>query len=150
MRRPSLPAPLVDVARVPAGVSFDQVVPFPDAACDEPIRIPGATPDEALSIGEFYDRVKFALRAEFPGELWVTGEIRKVTIRNGNRYLELADRHGSDRAGSAALDVACWSRDWPLIGAELQAVGLELTAGLVVRLRGRAQVWEAAPACALR
>ncbi len=108
------------------------------------VRIPGASADEALSIGEFYDRVRYALRAEFPGELWVTGEVRKVTVRNGHRYLELADRHASERGGAATLDVACWARDWPLIGAELQAVGLELTPGLVVRLRGRAQVWEGA------
>jgi exodeoxyribonuclease VII large subunit len=113
-----------------------------DEALDEPARIPGASPGEALSVGEFYDRVRYALRSEFPGELWVTGEIRKVTVRNGNRYLELADRHTADRSGAATLDVACWSRDWPLIGAELQDVGLELTSGLVVRLRGRAQVWE--------
>jgi exodeoxyribonuclease VII large subunit len=110
----------------------------------EGVQIRGASPDEALSIGEFYDRVRYALRAEFPGELWVTGEIRKVTVRNGHRYLELADRHASARGGAATLDVACWARDWPLIAAELQAVGLELTAGLVVRLRGRAQVWEGA------
>ncbi len=108
----------------------------------EPLRTPGSSPDEALSVGEFYDRVRYALRAEFPRDLWVTGEIRKVTVRNGNRYLELADRHSSDRAGAATLDVACWARDWPLIGAELQAVGLELAAGLVVRIRGRVQVWE--------
>jgi exodeoxyribonuclease VII large subunit len=40
------------------------------------------------------------------------------------------------------MDVACWSRDWPIIGAELRSVGMELTAGLVVRIRGRVSVWE--------
>jgi exodeoxyribonuclease VII large subunit len=104
---------------------------------------PGASADEALTVAEFYDRVKYAVRTEFPSDVWVTGEIRKVTVSKGNRYLELADHDGpTSRAGAAMLEVACWSRDWPLIGAELQAVGLELTAGLVVRIRGRVSVWE--------
>jgi len=138
----SEPVPPPDVV---ASVVAEVVVePAGDDIEGSPVRIPGASPAEALSIGEFYERVRYALRAEFPGEFWVTGEIRKVTVRNGHRYLELADRQASNRGGAATLDVACWARDWPLIGAELQAVGLELTTGLVVRLRGQAQVWEGA------
>lgn len=105
---------------------------------------PGSSADAAFTVAEFYDRVKTALRAEFPAEVWVTGEIRKVTVKGGNRYLELADHDAPQGRGRAALDVACWARDWPLIGAELQSVGLELTEGLVVRIRGRVGVWEAA------
>jgi len=106
---------------------------------------PGATAEAALSVAEFYERVRSALRLEFPTEVWVTGEIRKVNLSKGNRYLELAD-HEFPPGGSrgAMLDVACWSRDWPLIGAELQSVGLELVAGLVVRIRGRVGVWDGA------
>ncbi|MGC9960823.1 MAG: exodeoxyribonuclease VII large subunit [Acidimicrobiales bacterium] len=105
----------------------------------------GSSADSALTVAEFYDRVKSALRMEFPTEVWVTGEIRKVSVSKGNRYLELAD-HGAPngRGSTAMLDVACWSRDWPLIGAELKSVGLELTAGLVVRIRGRVGVWDGA------
>ncbi|MGA8680012.1 MAG: exodeoxyribonuclease VII large subunit [Acidimicrobiales bacterium] len=111
----------------------------------EPAAEPGASADAALSVAEFYERVRFALRAEFPTEVWVTGEIRKVTVNKGNRYLELADHDAPPGRGSAAmLDVACWSRDWPLIGAELQSAGLELTAGLVVRIRGKVGVWDGA------
>ena len=44
---------------------------------------PGAASDAALSISEFYSRVKGALRETFPGEVWVTGEIRKVTVSRG-------------------------------------------------------------------
>jgi exodeoxyribonuclease VII large subunit len=105
----------------------------------------GSSADSALTVAEFYDRVKSALRMEFPTEVWVTGEIRKVSVNKGNRYLELADHGASQGRGSTAmLDVACWSRDWPLIGAELKSVGLELTAGLVVRIRGRVGVWDGA------
>lgn len=110
----------------------------------EELPEPGETADGALSISEFYDRVKFALRREFPADVWVTGEIRKVTVSKGHRYIELADHHAAPgERGGATLDVACWSRDWPMIAAELETVGVELTSGLVVRIRGRASVWEA-------
>lgn len=110
-----------------------------------PADVPGASADAALTVSEFYDRVKIALRAEFPAQVWVTGEIRKVTARNGNRYLELADHNAApERSGTAMLDVACWSRDWPLIGAELESVGVELSPGLVVRIRGKVGVWDGA------
>jgi len=124
----------------------------------EPLVEPGAASDAALSISEFYSRVKGALRETFPGEVWVTGEIRKVTVSRGHHYLELADRlDGLDRPASdgpaaargglprnlnATLEVACWARDWPVVQYELEAVGVELTPGLVVRVRGTVTVWE--------
>ncbi|MGH9172358.1 MAG: exodeoxyribonuclease VII large subunit [Acidimicrobiales bacterium] len=108
------------------------------------VRGPGSTPDEAISVAEFYERVRYALRSEFPADLWVTGEIRKVTVSKGNRYLELADRQGSADRAPATIDVACWSRDWPHIGARLHSVGVELAAALVVRIRGRVGVWDGA------
>jgi exodeoxyribonuclease VII large subunit len=40
------------------------------------------------------------------------------------------------------LEVACWARDWPVVQYELEAVGVELTPGLVVRVRGTVTVWE--------
>ena len=116
---------------------------------------PGGASDSALSVAGFYERLRIALRAEFPDEVWVTGEIRKVTVSKGHRYIELADhdaegmaeaRAGNpygNRATGATLEVACWSREWPTIAAALDAVGVELTAGLVVRVRGKVSVWEA-------
>ncbi len=112
----------------------------------------GATSDCALSVSQFYDRLRRAVRAEFPDEVWVTGEIRKVTVSKGHRYIELADQDsetvaapggGWSKNHAPTLDVACWSRDWPTIAASLDAVGLELVVGLVVRLRGRVSVWDA-------
>jgi exodeoxyribonuclease VII large subunit len=103
---------------------------------------PGATTRDALTVAQFYDRVSDAMRTEFPTDVWVTGEIRKVTVSKGNRYLELADPEAPSGRDGATLEVACWWRDWPLIGAELQAVGMELTAGMVVKVRGRVSVWE--------
>lgn len=126
------------VAMATVAATFGMSVPAARAIEPEP----GATADGALTVAEFYDRVKYALRMEFPADAWVTGEIRKVTVSKGNRYLELADHHAPSGRGAATLDVACWARDWPLIGAELRSVGMELTAGLVVRIRGRVSVWE--------
>lgn len=112
----------------------------------------GTEPDSALSVAELYERIQLALRAEFPSELWVTGEIRKVTVASrGHRFIELADhapQPSSDLVSGGGrsvptLDVACWSREWPTIAAQLDEVGIELTAGLVVRVRGRVSVWEA-------
>lgn len=129
----------------------------------EPERAPvehepaGTVSDTALTVAGFYERLRLALRSEFPDEIWVTGEIRKVTVSKGHRYIELADHdpdglgaqarstgggYGNKTAG-ATLDVACWSRDWPPVSHALEAVGVELTAGLVVRIRGRVSVWEA-------
>ena len=118
----------------------------------------GAASDTALSIGEFYACVRTVLREAFPDEIWVTGEICKVTTSRGHRYLELAD-HGAETArsyspgtnslrnspvrnGAATLEVACWAREWPVVQYELDAVGVELTPGLVVRVRGKVSVWE--------
>jgi exodeoxyribonuclease VII large subunit len=125
-----------------AGATAADRVGSPVASTRAAEPAPGATADDALTVAAFYDRVKYAMRAEFPAEVWVRGEIRKVTVSKGNRYLELADHDAASGRGAATLEVACWWRDWPLIGAELQAVGMELTAGLVVRIRGRVSVWE--------
>ena len=111
----------------------------------EPSRVPGSTSDDALTVAELYARVQMALRVGFPDEVWVTGEIRKVSVtRNGHRYLELADHRSPGdgaKAGAAMVEVACWSRDWPTVAAELESVGVELTEGLVVRVLGRLGVW---------
>src|SRR5208283_4175388 len=140
--------PLSDSGRPP---TLSVVAPEPPAE-------PGAASDAALSISEFYSRVKGALRETFPGEVWVTGEIRKVTVSRGHHYLELADRlDGPERPAAevpstrnaaparnltATLEVACWAREWPVVQYELEAVGVELTPGLVVRVRGTVSVWE--------
>ncbi|MGH9299330.1 MAG: exodeoxyribonuclease VII large subunit [Acidimicrobiales bacterium] len=156
LAREALASP--STSRAMAEISYDGVSSSapPDAS------LAGSEPDMSLSIAEFYERLGQALRREFPEEIWVTGEIRKVTVaRTGHRYLEMADHcpGSEDRGGAgtgpvsnaplgnggrpaAALEVACWSRAWPAIAAELKEVGVELTAGLVLRVRGRVSVWE--------
>jgi exodeoxyribonuclease VII large subunit len=108
---------------------------------------PGASSDSAFSVTELYDRVQVALRVGFPDEIWVTGEIRKVTVgRTGHRFIELTDAGSGDgvQAGAAMLDVACWNREWPTIAAELDEAGVQLDAGLIVRVLGRLGTWHGA------
>ena len=99
----------------------------------------GAAP--ALSIAQFYDRVHQALLDEFPGDIWVVGEIRSIRERKGHHYIELADA-GSERTTAAQLEVACWAREWPRVRAQLAEAQVTLEPGRVVRVRGRVSVWE--------
>ena len=119
---------------------------------------PGSASDTALSVSDFYACVRGALREAFPDEVWVTGEICKVSTSRGHHYLELADYLDgprqvlgasaaprgapAGRTATATLEVACWARDWPVVQYELAAVGVELVPGLVVRVRGKVSVWE--------
>ena len=98
---------------------------------------------ETLTIAAFYDRVRYALRASFPDEVWVSGEIRGLREARGHRYIELVDADSEPGARQAAqLEVVCWSRDWPPIGRELREAGLDLEVGRVIRVRGRVSVWD--------
>ena len=148
------------VAPVPAiSPASSQAVPSASAGPSGASILPGSASDAALSVSDFYDCVRGALKEAFPEEIWVTGEICKVTTSRGHHYLELADhedgrreqaadgiqaRRGgpTGRNAIATLEVACWARDWPVVQYELAAVGVELTPGLVVRLRGKVSVWE--------
>jgi exodeoxyribonuclease VII large subunit len=106
---------------------------------------PGGAPvDGALSVTEFYERVKGALAREFTDDVWVVGEIRGLKESRGHHYIELADESANraERAGVAQLEVVCWAREWPRIAAALAAVGIALEVGRVVRVRGRVSVWE--------
>ncbi len=151
---PALPASEADDA--PGAVA--EPLPKLSVVTLEVSRQPGSVSDEALSVSDFYNRVKGVLRQAFPDEVWVTGEIRKVTRSRGHHYLELADHlddsngstserpggpgFGPSRSATATLEVACWARDWPVVSYDLAAVGVELVPGLVVRVRGKVTVWE--------
>ncbi len=152
------PAGAPKPARALSVVEFE---PAPDLTVVTPEQVLplGSASETALSVSDFYSRVRGALREAFPDEIWVTGEICKVTTSRGHHYLELADhlegpsRQASElyagtrggpqaRNATATLEVACWSRDWPVVQYELSAVGVELVPGLVVRVRGKVSVWE--------
>jgi exodeoxyribonuclease VII large subunit len=131
--------------RRPPGAARSGRVP-PDREAD-----PGASDDlgrspvdDALSVSQFYERVKAALAREFTEDVWVVGEIRGLRESRGHHYIELADESAdqAERAGVAQLEVVCWARDWPTVAAALAAAGVALEPGRVVRVRGRVSVWE--------
>ena len=127
---------------------IDATSAAPDAALpdvdtvEEPLD---GDPDGALTIADFYERVRRALATEFPDEVWVTGEIRGFRESRGHRYLELADAGAESATGRGAaqqLEVVCWAREWPPIGHLLAEAGVDLEVGRVVRVRGKVSVWE--------
>lgn len=157
-------APAAERARRLRGVRLarqaleaDEAAARPDPSSASSPALVGAAPDSAYSVAALYERLHLAFSTEFPDEIWVMGEIRKVSVSNGNRYIELADPdgasvgsaapqgprwgspayYGNNRQRGSMLEVACWRREWPTIAAELDAVGVELAPGLVVRVRGR-------------
>ena len=102
--------------------------------------------EDALSVAQFYDRVRRALTREFTAEVWVVGEIRGMRESRGHHYFELADQ-GAEIVGRGAaqqLEVVCWARDWPMVASDLAVAGVELEVGRVVRVRGKVSVWEGA------
>lgn len=103
-----------------------------------------AAPDEALSVAQFYERVRRALAREFAGEIWVTGEIRGLRESRGHHYIELADVGSAtgSRGNAQQLEVVCWAREWPAVAGALRQAGVELEVGRVVRVRGKVSVWE--------
>lgn len=107
--------------------------------------VPGTSAAErpALSIGELYRRIDAALRDAFPGELWVSGEVRsfKVSAR-GHCYLDLVDPKHAQDTGSPVLKVVCWSSKWSRVRTTLEQLGIVLDAGLVVRVRGEVQFYK--------
>ncbi|MGD0742644.1 MAG: exodeoxyribonuclease VII large subunit [Acidimicrobiales bacterium] len=115
-----------------------------EAGADDSAGPSAPVVDEALSVTEFYERVKAALAREFTEDVWVVGEIRGLRESRGHHYVELADESGeqADRPGVAQLEVVCWARDWPRIAAALDAAGVALEPGRVVRVRGRVSIWE--------
>ena len=137
------------VERVSARARPVDLSGHPDAAEETGLvpEVPRARPveegEETLTIAGFYALVRDALAGAFPGEVWVSGEIRGLKEARGHRYLELADA-GADPAarGGQQLEVVCWASEWPRVASQLMTAGVSLEVGRVVRVRGRVSVWE--------
>jgi exodeoxyribonuclease VII large subunit len=99
--------------------------------------------DESLSIAALYRRVDRAIHDAVPGQLWVTGEVRSVSVSSrGICYMDLVDpanRRDSDRP---VLKVVCWSTRWARIRSSLDRLGIAFDAGMVVRVRGEVQLYQ--------
>jgi exodeoxyribonuclease VII large subunit len=98
---------------------------------------------DALSITEFYRRIDRALKGSFPGELWITGEIRSIKVLpKGHCFIDLVDPTNARDNGAPTLNVKCWSTRWRAVRSTLDRLGIALDAGMVVRVRGDVQFYK--------
>jgi exodeoxyribonuclease VII large subunit len=103
----------------------------------------GATPD-ALSIAQLYDRVDRAVRSAFPDDVWITGEVRSMNVlRSGHCFLDLVDPSQADDSGAPKLNAKCWAGTWRGVKASLDGLGIVLEVGMVVRARGKVELYKA-------
>ncbi len=103
---------------------------------------PALAEPDSLSIGELYSRIARAVDRALPREVWVSGEVRSSRVSSrGHCYLELADPVVGPDGTSPILKVKCWATTWRSVRSSLQRLGLSLEAGLVVRVRGRVDLY---------
>lgn len=97
---------------------------------------------ETLSISDLYRRIDRALRGALPGDLWITGEVRSLSVSaKGICYIDLVDPvHGRDHS-SPVVRVVCWARRWTTVRTRLDRLGIAVEAGTVVRVRGAIQLY---------
>ena len=97
----------------------------------------------ALSVTEFYSRVDRALRTAFSGDLWISGEIRSLKVLpKGHCFIDLVDPTHAHDSTAPTLNVKCWAGQWRRVRASLDQLGIELDAGMVVRVRGDVQFYK--------
>ncbi len=102
-----------------------------------------ATPD-AISIAELYERVDRAVRSAFPDDVWITGEVRSMNVlRSGHCFLDLVDPNQADDSGAPKLNAKCWAGTWRGVKGSLDRLGITLEVGMVVRARGKVELYKA-------
>jgi exodeoxyribonuclease VII large subunit len=99
---------------------------------------------DAMSITELYERVDRAVRSAFPDDVWIAGEIRSMNVlRNGHCFLDLVDPSQADDSGAPKLNAKCWAGTWRGVKGSLDRLGISLEVGMVVRARGRVELYKA-------
>jgi exodeoxyribonuclease VII large subunit len=95
------------------------------------------------SAGEIVDIAQGAISKALPVPIWVKGEVSdfKGPDRKGNIYFELVERRSGRR--DAALSVASWSSNWPVIALKLNECGIEVQNGQEMLFYGRVKVFDA-------
>jgi exodeoxyribonuclease VII large subunit len=98
---------------------------------------------DALTIDALYARIDRALKGALPGQVWVSGEVRSFNVSSrGHCYMDLVDPAHAQDNGSPVLKVVCWSGRWGRVRSTLDQLGINLDAGLVVRVRGEVQLYK--------
>ena len=101
-------------------------------------------PAEAtLSVLELTSGLRDAVRASFPAELWVRGEVQGLRrSQNGHTYFSLVEKSGQGDQVRAKIDVMLWRDDRGRVDKAIKAVpGAELGNDVEVRIRGRVEVY---------
>lgn len=106
---------------------------------------PGSSqPTPALTVSELYDKVDRVVRTAFAEELWITGEIRSMNVlRNGHLFLDLVDPSQGNEAAAPKLSAKCWAGTWRTVKTSLDRLGIALEVGMVVRARGKVELYKA-------
>ncbi len=99
---------------------------------------------DALTIAELYDQVDRVVKAAFPDDVWITGEVRSMNVlRSGHLFLDLVDPADAEDSGAPKLNAKCWAGTWRSVKASLDQLGVTLEVGMVVRARGRVELYKA-------
>jgi exodeoxyribonuclease VII large subunit len=107
-------------------------------------RLPKTSVDDpdSLSISALYLRVERALRDDLPGQMWVSGEVRSLSVSSrGHCYMDVVDLATRNESDRPVLKVVCWSTRWSRIRSSLDRLGINFDAGLIVRVRGEVQLY---------
>jgi exodeoxyribonuclease VII large subunit len=103
----------------------------------------GSSLDEmTFTVLELNTAVKQVLEHAFPHDLWVQGEVQRVSVsRNGHTYFQLIERDDSGDI-KGAIDVACWAGERRRIERDARDHGgLTLETDTPVRIRGRVTLY---------
>lgn len=103
------------------------------------VLTPGSAQPAGLSVGQLRAQAAEALHVKFGGSVWLVAILAGYRPSgNANwQYVELVDIDETPGATPASVKGVMWGEMGPRIRRELEAVGLSLTDGLRVRLRGR-------------
>jgi len=64
-------------------------------------------------------------------------------LRNGHCFLDLVDPTQGDDPGAPKLSAKCWAGTWRGVKASLDKLGIALEVGMVVRARGKVELYKA-------
>jgi exodeoxyribonuclease VII large subunit len=102
-----------------------------------------AKPERTRSVRELTSGLRDAVRAAFPAEVWVRGEVQGLRRSpNGHTYFSLVEKTGRGDTVQASVDVMLWRDDRGPVDKAIRSVpGAELGDDVEVRLRGRLDVY---------
>lgn len=95
--------------------------------------------EPTFTINELNTVIRGALTDAFPHEVWVRGEVQRITTsRTGHTYFELVEKDSRRERVAARIDVALFKGNAPTINTRLREVpGVTLAPDIEVRIRGR-------------